>query len=173
MYRIQNFVQLVFEDIAIYLHLYQACKDSLRNINQLQEQQDVLKKKLDEMEHLRIRQMATELIQDVETINGVNYLSARLNMESKTVKDLAFAIKEQLNDLFLVLGYEHEGKPGLTVMVSDSLVQSKGLHAGNLVRELARFIDGGGGGQPFFATAGGKNPQGLDKAISESRKAIA
>jgi alanyl-tRNA synthetase len=148
-------------------------KDILRAVNQLQEQQELNKKKLDEMEYLRIRQLATDLIQNVETINGVNYVSARLNMESKSVKDLAFAVKEKLNDLFLVLGHEHEGKPGITVMVSDSLVLSKGLHAGNLVRELARFIDGGGGGQPFFATAGGKNLQGLDKAISESRKAIA
>ncbi len=170
--RAEEFVNSKLEEMEAIRTALKHPKDSLRAINQLMEQQELLKKKLEELEHLRIRQLAADLIQDVETLNGVNYLSARLTMEPKTVKDLAFAIKEKLNDLFLVLGHEYEGKPGITVMVSDSLVHSKDLHAGNLVRELAKFIDGGGGGQPFFATAGGKNLQGLDKAISESRKAI-
>ncbi len=147
-------------------------KDSIRAVSQLLEHQEALKKKLDEMEHLRIQHMAEDLLRHIVHVDGVNYLATRLKMETKAVKDLAFAIKEKLGDLFLVLGYEYEGKPGITVLVSDSVVQSKGLHAGNLVRDLAKYIEGGGGGQPFFATAGGKNLAGLDKAISESRKAL-
>jgi alanyl-tRNA synthetase len=168
----ESFVYNKLEELESIRVALKHPKDSLRAITQLQEQLDQLKKKLDEMEHLHIRQIANDLVQDVENINGVNYLAKRVNIDAKSVKDIAFAIKEKLDDLFLVLGYEYEGKPGITVMVSDTLVQSKGLHAGNLVRELAKYIEGGGGGQPFFATAGGKNSQGLDKAISESRKAL-
>jgi alanyl-tRNA synthetase len=88
------------------------------------------------------------------------------------VKTLAYNLKDIVADLFLVLAAEIDGKPSLTVMVSDNLVKEKGLHAGNIIRELAKEIDGGGGGQPFFATAGGKNASGLSKALEKAKSFI-
>jgi alanyl-tRNA synthetase len=72
----------------------------------------------------------------------------------------------------MVLATEIDGKPGLTVMVSENLVKEKGLNAGNIIRDLAKEIQGGGGGQPFFATAGGKDASGLDKALEKARLVI-
>jgi len=76
-------------------------------------------------------------------------------------------------NLFLVLGVDIDGKPGLTVMIAENLVKEKNLNAGNIVRELAKEIKGGGGGQPFFATAGGSDASGLDKALEKARTFIA
>ena len=91
-------------------------------------------------------------------------------MESNdAIKNIAFQLKNELSNLFLVLAVVVEGKPILTVMVSDELTKSTSLHAGNIVRELAKEIQGGGGGQAFFATAGGKNAEGLDGALSKAR----
>ena len=86
------------------------------------------------------------------------------------IKNLSFELKGQIENLFLVLGAIVEGKPSLTVMLSDNLVKEKNLHAGNIVKELAKEINGGGGGQPFYATAGGTNADGLSKAIEGAKK---
>ena len=93
-------------------------------------------------------------------------------MDPKAVKDLAFAIKKELNNMLLVIAHTHEGKPGITVMISESVVAPHDLHAGHMVRDLARHFQGGGGGQPFFATAGGKDPKGLTQALEDSRKRV-
>ena len=88
------------------------------------------------------------------------------------LKDLSFQLKDQVDNLFLVLGAEIEGKANLAIMISETLVKNKNLHAGNIIREAAKEIQGGGGGQPFFATAGGKHPEGLDKAIEKAKEFI-
>ncbi len=147
-------------------------KDSVRALEQLLEQNETLKKKVESLEKHKAKQMVDDLAENAENINGVNYIGVRLEMDAKAAKNLAFELKKKVKDLFLVIGHFQEGKPGITVMIAENLVKEKGLHAGNLVRELSKHIQGGGGGQPFFATAGGKNPDGLDKALSESKKAI-
>ena len=81
-------------------------------------------------------------------------------------------MRSVIENLFLVLGSENDGKATLSVLVSDELIASKGMNAGNIVRELAKSIQGGGGGQPGFATAGGKNPEGLDEALRLSKNYI-
>ena len=84
------------------------------------------------------------------------------------VKDLAFQLKGEVDDLFLVIGADVNGKPNLTVMISDNIVADKGLNAGQIVREAGKEIKGGGGGQPFYATAGGKDIDGLQAAIEKA-----
>ena len=88
------------------------------------------------------------------------------------VKSLAYAVKDLVDDLFLVLACEIDGKPSLTVMVSESLIKERNLNAGSIVRELAKEIQGGGGGQPFFATAGGKDSSGLVNALEKAKTFI-
>ncbi len=151
-------------------HLLKNPKDSVRAIQQLLDQNELLRKQLEMFQKERLLHLADELTEKAEEQNGLYFVSARLSLDAGAAKDLAFAIKGKLDRFLLVLGYEDEGKAGIIVMVSESVAGEKGLHAGNLVRELAVHIDGGGGGQPFFATAGGKNPDGLDKVLEESKR---
>jgi alanyl-tRNA synthetase len=102
----------------------------------------------------------------IEHKNGVNCLVSMVNIAgADEAKDLAFQLKNEIENLFCVLGWESEGKPGLAVMISEELVQTRQLDASALVRELAKHIQGGGGGQKFFATAGGKDASGLQAAL--------
>ncbi|HOY50888.1 MAG TPA: DHHA1 domain-containing protein, partial [Prolixibacteraceae bacterium] len=87
---------------------------------------------------------------------------------AQAVKDLAYQLKGEVPGLFLVLGAEIEGKPLLTVMIADEVVKARGVDAGKIVREAGKEIKGGGGGQPFYATAGGKESAGLDAAIAKA-----
>jgi alanyl-tRNA synthetase len=106
-------------------------------------------------------------------LNGINFIAQKVELpNAEAVKTLAYNLKDIVDDLFLVLAAEIEGKPSLTVMLSDNLVKEKGLHAGNIIRELAKEIDGGGGGQPFFATAGGKNASGLSMALEKAKSFV-
>lgn len=110
-----------------------------------------------------------ELLNKVEVVNGINVIGQRINLDdAAAIKDLAFQLKAQLENLYLVLGAEVNGKPNLTIALSDNLLKDKNLHAGNIVKEAAKEMQGGGGGQPFYATAGGNNLAGLDAAITKA-----
>ena len=85
------------------------------------------------------------------------------------LRQLAFEVKNQVDNLFMVLAADINGKPQIGIMISEELVESKGYHAGNMVRDLAKEIKGGGGGQPFFATAGGKDVTGLDNVVNKAK----
>jgi len=111
-----------------------------------------------------------ELLTKIEEIGGINVLAQKIELsDSGAIKDLAFQLKGQIDNLFLVLGAEVNEKPNLTIVVSDNLVKERGLHAGNIIREAAKEMQGGGGGQPFYATAGGKNVAGIDAAIAKAK----
>ena len=110
-----------------------------------------------------------ELLNEVKNINGVNVITKKLTaVDAATIKDLAFQLKAQIDNLYLVLGAEINGKPNLTIVISDNLANERKLHAGNIIREAAKEMQGGGGGQPFFATAGGANINGLDAAMEKA-----
>ncbi|MBL4594500.1 MAG: alanine--tRNA ligase [Flavobacteriales bacterium] len=111
-----------------------------------------------------------QLLAQVEVVNGVNVIAQKIELnDSGAIKDLAFQLKAQVENLFLVLGAEINGKPSLTIVVSEELAKAKDLHAGNIIREAAKEMLGGGGGQPFFATAGGSYVEGLEAAIEKSK----
>lgn len=110
-----------------------------------------------------------QLLTEVRYINGVNVITKKLTaVDSATIKDLAFQLKAQIDNLYLVLGAEINGKPNLTIAISDNLATERKLHAGNIIKEAAKEMQGGGGGQPFFATAGGANLNGLDAAMEKA-----
>ncbi len=111
-----------------------------------------------------------ELLSNIQSINGVNVIAQKVELDdSGAIKDLAFQLKGQVDNLFLVLGAEINGKPNLTIVVSENLAKTKELHAGNIIREAAKEMRGGGGGQPFFATAGGSYVEGIDDAIEKAK----
>ncbi|PCJ01437.1 MAG: alanine--tRNA ligase [Flavobacteriales bacterium] len=111
-----------------------------------------------------------ELLANVQVVDGVNVIAQKIELDdSGAIKDLAFQLKGQVENLFLVLGAEVNGKPNLTIVVSEELAKAKDLHAGNIIREAAKEMRGGGGGQPFFATAGGSYVDGIEAAIEKAK----
>ncbi len=147
-------------------------KDSFKALGQLLDQNEDMKKEISAMRQMQLGQVAERMAASAEYIEGINFVSGKLEMDPGSVKDIAFRLKGEVERLFLVIAHHTGGKAGITIMIAEELVREKGLHAGNLVRELASHIGGGGGGQPFFATSGGKDPSGLDRALSEARKKI-
>ncbi|MBI3502163.1 MAG: alanine--tRNA ligase [Bacteroidetes bacterium] len=146
-------------------------KDIFKSIEQLQNENSELARKVESVLHEKAKFVQAELISKVKKQNGINFITEKIELDSsEAIKTLSFELKNKIENLFLVLGANVNGKPSLTVMLSDNLVKEKNLHAGNIVKELAKEINGGGGGQPFYATAGGNNAEGLDKAISAAKK---
>ena len=146
-------------------------KDLAKAIVQLLEEKDALAKKVEAAELERKQQVKNDLIANAKEQNGTTQIIAEVKVGSAdTLKQLAFELKEQFPDLFLVLVAAIEGKPQLAVMIGDQVLKAKGLNASNIARELAKEIKGGGGGQPFFATAGGSDLGGIPKVIENAKK---
>ena len=131
----------------------------------------ILQKQMDHISLEKLTNLKLELSDKIEDLGDIRFLSAVIKLDkAHLLRDLAFQIKGDMKNLFLVLGTEIEGKANLAVMISDELVKSKGLNASTIIREISKEIQGGGGGQPFFATAGGKNPEGLIKALEKAKE---
>ena len=145
----------------------------LETIEKMQAENADLKKKLEQFSKMQEAIVKLELKSIVATKNGVNSIIAIVDLASAdAIKNVAFQLKNEIENLFLVLGAALEGKPLLTVMISDELTKTHDLHAGNIIRNLAKEIQGGGGGQAFFATAGGKDVTGLKNAINKAKELI-
>lgn len=139
------------------------------SIQKLSEETATLRKQLEQAEQQQLGQLKDQLAQQVKPLSGVNFLAAKVPARSAdALKTLAFGLRQVTENLVLVLGADIDGKPQLAVMLDDELAKGGKLNASQLVRELAKDIQGGGGGQPFFATAGGKNVAGLDAAIGKA-----
>ncbi len=118
----------------------------------------------------KLSSIKNELLGKIEVIGEIRFLSTMVNLDkANLLRDLAFQIKGDMENLVLILGCEIEGKANLAVMISNQLVESKNLNASTIIREISKEIQGGGGGQAFFATAGGKNPAGLQKALDRAK----
>ena len=141
-------------------------KDLVKAVVDLQEKNSEFNKTLEKLEKEKAQQALIDLKSKVKNENGINYLDAILPLDGGAIKDILFGLKKEYNQLFAVIGGETEGKCTLSIMIDEDLAKEKGYHAGNMVREAAKHIQGGGGGQPFFATAGGKNAGGLEEAIA-------
>ena len=132
-----------------------------------------MKKTVEEYVKEKTVQIKDALIKKKQVINGIDFYVLNGPFPGEVVKDIAFQIKGQFAENTAFVGAtEYEGKPLLTVMLSDDLVKDHGLNASQLVRDAAKQIQGGGGGQPHFATAGGKNTEGLTKALNEIMEKI-
>lgn len=146
--------------------LFKNPKDLPTAANQLIKDKTHLEKKVQQLHADQVKALKKELISQQEVAGGVVKIIKKVALPSADfLKKLSFELKNEIDDLFLVLAADIEGKPLLSVMVSDRLIKEKGLHAGKIISELAKEIKGGGGGQPFFATAGGKDAGGLDKVV--------
>jgi alanyl-tRNA synthetase len=161
------------EELSELRALFNNTKDLSKAVNDLWDENSRLQKQIEGYAREAAAAVKSGLRQKVEAVNGIQVIAAKVSLDSaQSLKDLSFQLKGELEDLFLVLGAEIEGKPLLSVMISDSLVQGKGLHAGQIIREAAKEMKGGGGGQPFYATAGGKDVAGLDAAIQKAKSYV-
>ena len=132
------------------------------------EEHDAMKKDIEQFQAQRVQALAQELVGKARLVNGVKVMTAQLPIAPDAAKDLVFKVREQCQESFVcVVGSVFAEKPMLNVMLSDDMVKDHGLNAGQLVREAAKLMQGGGGGQPHFASAGGKNPDGLSAAIDK------
>ncbi|MBC8083854.1 MAG: alanine--tRNA ligase, partial [Hymenobacter sp.] len=141
----------------------------LPSIEKLSEETAALRKQLEQFEQQSLNQQKDQLAAQVKAVNGVNFLAAMVQAGSaEGLKKLAYDLRQVVPNLVAVLGAEIDGKPQLAVMLDDEIAKAGKLNATALVRELAKEIQGGGGGQPFFATAGGKHLAGLAAAIAKA-----
>ncbi len=144
-------------------------QDLERAVQNLAEENSLLQKQLESFNRDKVAQLKKILLDKIQKREDVNLIAEKIEIESADlIRDLAFQLKNQVENLYLVLGANLDGKANLTIMISDALVKSKNLNAGQIIRDASKEIQGGGGGQPFFATAGGKNIQGLEKAIAKA-----
>ncbi|HTX89330.1 MAG TPA: alanine--tRNA ligase [Bacteroidales bacterium] len=147
-------------------------KDVVSGVKNLSEEISLLRKQVAGLNRSKAGQLKEELLKKAEIRDGIKIICAKVDLDAEAMKDLGWEIRRELPDLYLVLAAEHEGKANLLVILSDSLVQEKKLNAGAIIRELAKEVGGGGGGQPHIATAGGKNPAGIPAALEKARKML-
>ncbi|GAB2765389.1 alanine--tRNA ligase [Salinimicrobium soli] len=147
-------------------------KDPVKAVVNLQEENAELKKQIESLLKDKAKNLKTELKSEIKEQNGVHFLAKKVDLDAGGIKDLSFQLGEEYNDLFLIFGTELDGKAILSCYISKELVAEKDLNAGKIVRELGKYIQGGGGGQPFYATAGGKNPAGINEALQKAAEYV-
>ena len=159
----------LLDEIALHLKnpkdLSKAVEDLIAKNNTLQKEIAIFQKE----KAVLIKQ---ELKQKIVNIDGINYLGEIVALDANSIKDILFQLKGEINQFFAVIGGDEGDKCTLNIIASDEVIANKGVNAGNMIRSAAKHIQGGGGGQPFFATAGGKNSKGLKNAIEEVKKLI-
>lgn len=169
----EEFINNTYTSIREIEKLFKNNKNLLESVRLLVEENEGLKKETEKFAKESLRLMKERLKNQKQVYNNdVNVIVTPLSIPAAQAKDIAFQLKGEFDKIVFVTGGVVGGKPSLTVMISNGLVEEFGLHAGQIVKEAAQEIKGGGGGQPFFATAGGSDPNGIDRAIEKAKKLI-
>jgi alanyl-tRNA synthetase len=147
-------------------------QDPVKAVTSMQEQNSALQKQVAQLLKEKAKNLKGDLKNEVIELNGVHFLTKELDLDAAGLKDLAFELGGEIDNLFILFGSKANDKALLTCYIDKQLVSSKGLDAGKIVRELGKHIQGGGGGQPFFATAGGKKPEGIAIALAQVKDYI-
>ncbi len=165
----ENFVN---EQIALLEQakkLLKQPKNFTKTIGDLFDEKVHLEKELKKLQNQTLQAVKQELIEEIKSANGISFLAKKISLQgTDQLRQLAFEIRTKVDNLLLILAAEIKGKPQIAVMLSESLIESKGLNAVKVVKELAQEIEGGGGGQAFFATAGGKDLSGLERVVEQA-----
>ena len=148
--------------------LFNNAKDLQSVIEKYMEEHEGMRKEIEQFRAQQVERTTQMLIEQKQQINGINVVKAVLPVEANTAKDLVFKVRQAIpENLLCVIGSTHNDKPLLSIMLSDDMVSGHGLNAGQMVREAAKLIQGGGGGQPHYAQAGGKNVEGIQQAVDK------
>jgi len=142
--------------------------DLLKGVSQLIDENQKLKKQIEKLSSQKAGSLKNDLLNKSVEINGIKFIGSEIELDNKSIKNLAFELTKMEDNLVLVLATKELDKATLTVAISKSLVEQKDLHAGNIIRDISKEINGGGGGQAFYATAGGKNPSGIKNALKRA-----
>ncbi len=158
-------LQLI-DDIQDY---YKKSKNLKQSIEKTLEENKALKKQVEDFEKEKVKMLKQQLKNNVKEINGINVIAEKVEVSNAAqIKDMAFQLKGEIENLFFVTAANINGKVNLTIIVSDNLVKDKGLNAGQIIREISKEVRGGGGGQPGFASAGGSDASGIEKALEKA-----
>jgi alanyl-tRNA synthetase len=148
-------------------------KDAESAVVKLMEEHADMRKQIEQFQAQQVQAIKDELLGKVAQVNGIPMLFAKLSLpNADAAKQLCFQLKQSLSNPVVVLAYLAEEKPGLAIYIDDQWVADKGWNASQMIRDCAKEIQGGGGGQPFFATAGGKNASGLDAALASAKQLL-
>jgi alanyl-tRNA synthetase len=171
-----NAAELYITDLEQKLHALQAVlkgKDLVKSVEQLLAEKTELLKKIEQFENAHTLQLKEALKKEVTVVDGFNCIISSMNVSSaEQLKNLSFQLKAEVPNLFFMAAVNISGKPLISIILDESLVKSKQMHAGNLIKEVAKCIKGGGGGQDFYATAGGNDINGLKDAIDLVKQKI-
>jgi alanyl-tRNA synthetase len=143
-------------------------QDVLKSVASLQDDNAKLKKQIEQLVKEKIDGLATSLVSQFQDVNGINFLVKQVDLSMSATKDLALAIGTSKLNTFVVLASVEDGLPNIHCYISKELVANKGLNAGTVIRELGKYIDGNGGGQPFFASGKGKNAKGIAEVLENA-----
>ncbi len=156
------------DGIKAIKELFNNAKDLKSTIQKYIEEHDAMRKSIEKFDAEVVERAKDKLLAQMKVVNGVKIVTAVLPMKAESAKDLVFKIRAaEPEHMLCVVGSHYDNKPTLSVIVSEDLVADHGVNAGKIIREAARLIQGGGGGQPHFATAGGKNVEGLSAAVDK------
>jgi alanyl-tRNA synthetase len=171
--RAEEFVKKHMDELAEVKAVLNNTQNLKKSVEDLVAQNSRLQKQIEEFERKAASGIKQELKNKIQVINGVNVIAEVIQLDSaQALKDLAFQLKGEVENLFLALGSAIDGKPSISVMIAENLVAEKGLNAGAVVREAAKEMQGGGGGQAFYATAGGKDLSGLAAAVEKAKSFV-
>jgi alanyl-tRNA synthetase len=147
--------------------------DLLKAVEQLKADKDILQKKIDTFENAMAQAAQASLASKVENIKGMKVIAQRVNVpNADALKNIAFGLKQNMGKVVVIIGAVIDNKPSLAILIDENVVKEKNLNAGAIIREAAKLMKGGGGGQPHFATAGGSDIKGLDDAIEAAKTAV-
>ncbi len=144
-------------------------KEPVKSLKSILDENTKLKKQIELLLKDKVKNLKRDYKNQLEVVNGIQFLATQVDLDANGIKNLAFELGGEFKNLFLIFGANINGKAILTCYISKELVSDR-LNAGTIVHELGKYIQGGGGGQPFFATAGGKNPEGITEALSKAKK---
>ncbi len=168
-------ISVINEQLSINTQLKEVLRnnDLIKAVENLLAEKATLQKKVEALENEKLQELKNELAKTVVNINGVNVITAKVSVPSAdALKQLCFDLKNKVERFYGVIGAEFGGKPQIAVIIDEDVMKEKNLHAGNIVKELAKEMKGGGGGQPYFATAGGSDASGLERAIEKGKSFV-
>jgi len=168
----EQFVNNHIETLNAIKSQFKNANNVVQAVASIIDENSKLHKELEKLIKEKSTGMGEALFNEAEKVGDVLFISSKIDMDVNSAKGLAHSLRSKADNVLVVLAMEKGGKVNLVVGVSDVLIKS-GIHAGNMIREIAKFVQGGGGGQPHLATAGGKDAQGIEKAFDAARAFVA
>jgi len=167
--RCEETIYLLEDTVRDLKAMFNNAKDLRGVVEKYIQEHDVMKKQMENFRQQTVARLANSLIESAQTVNGVKVVKAVLPVEPASAKDIVFKVRAVIPEkLLCVLGSTYENKPLLSIMLSDDMVKDYELNAGKIIREAAKLIKGGGGGQPHYAQAGGKDVEGVTAAVDKA-----